>query len=237
MGVHEETETVYRRRPRVCRLIIFLLRLLDTEPVNPATTNGRRKARKTVSHTSSSTRTGSSCYLLGFTTVQILKVPPRAGQKKLSTKGASGSKQPLWSFSIVTTPASKDFEWLHDRQPVIFVSEDDIAKWLDPNTDKWTKELSQLVQPSETHPTLQWQATKPFLNNLLTTTQTATPYLRMWGRSATNRPHSLNRYPSARMGSWPCLPVRGPKNQNPPPQSRGGDLPLPLLRRNSRQRT
>jgi len=26
---------------------------------------------------------------------------------------------------------------------------------VEPNTDKWTKELSQLVQPSETHPTLQ----------------------------------------------------------------------------------
>jgi len=62
----------------------------------------------------------------------------------------------LWSFTIVTTPASKDYEWLHDRQPVILVSKEDIAKWLDPDTDKWTKELSQLVQPCETHPTLQW---------------------------------------------------------------------------------
>lgn len=72
------------------------------------------------------------------------------------TKGALGSEHPLWSFSIVTTPASKDFEWLHDRQPVILTSEADIIKWLDPNADKWTKELSQLVQPSETHPSLQW---------------------------------------------------------------------------------
>lgn len=75
---------------------------------------------------------------------------------KLITKGAPGSERSLWSFSIVTTPASKDFEWLHDRQPVVLVSEDDIIKWLDPKTDKWTKELSQLVQPNKTHPTLQW---------------------------------------------------------------------------------
>ena len=81
--------------------------------------------------------------------------------KKLTAKAASGSEQPLWSFSIVTTPASEDFEWLHDRQPVILTSEDDIADWLNPDTDKWTKELSQLVQPSKTHPTLQWQVTKP----------------------------------------------------------------------------
>lgn len=72
------------------------------------------------------------------------------------TKGALGLEHPLWSFSIVTTPASKDFDWLHDRQPVILVSEDDIIKWLDPNVDKWTKELSQLVQPCNLHPTLQW---------------------------------------------------------------------------------
>ncbi|KAF9649687.1 DUF159-domain-containing protein [Thelephora ganbajun] len=72
-----------------------------------------------------------------------------------------GSEHPLWSFSIITTPASKDFEWLHDRQPVILVSEDDIVKWLDPNTDKWTKELSQLVQPAETHPTLQCYPVSP----------------------------------------------------------------------------
>ena len=72
------------------------------------------------------------------------------------TKGALGLEHPLWSFSIVTTPASKDFDWLHDRQPVILVSEDNIIKWLDPNVDKWTKELSQLVQPCNLHPTLQW---------------------------------------------------------------------------------
>jgi putative SOS response-associated peptidase YedK len=109
-----------------------------------------------VSPTLSNTRTESSCYLLGFTTVRTLKVDHALDKKLILTKGALGSEQPLWSFSIVTTPASKDFEWLHDRQPVILVSEDDIARWLNPDTDKWTKELSQLVQPSETHPTLQW---------------------------------------------------------------------------------
>lgn len=72
-----------------------------------------------------------------------------------------GSERSLWSFSIVTTPASKDFEWLHDRQPVILLSVDDIAKWLDPNIDRWTKELSQLVQPSKSHPNLQCYPVSP----------------------------------------------------------------------------
>ena len=126
-----------------------------TESTGPATMNGRRRVRKTVSRTLSNIMMGSSCCLLGFTTVQPLKVDPVL-DKKFTTKAALGSKQPLWSFTIVTTPASKDFEWLHDRQPVIIVSKDDITKWLDPDTDKWTKELSQLVQPSKARPMLQW---------------------------------------------------------------------------------
>jgi len=195
--------------------------------------NGRRKVPKTVFRTLSGTRTGSSCYLLGFTTVQTLKVGHALGRRPAAEE-ALGSEQPLWSFTIVTTPASKDYEWLHDRQPVILVSGVDIAKWLDPDTDKWTKELSQLVQPSKTHPTLQWQVTNPFWHRLPTTIRTATLSPRMWGRSVTNLPRLLNRYPSGRMGSRPCSLTGGPKPRNPP-QLRGNGLPLPLLRRNPRQ--
>jgi len=195
--------------------------------------NGRRKALKTVSRTLSSTGMGSSCYLLGFTTVPTLKVDPIL-DGEAHAKRASGSEQPLWSFSIITTPASKDFEWLHDRQPVILTSEDDITKWLDPETEKWTKELSQLVQPSRTHPTLQWQVTKLLSHPLPTISHTAIRCLRMWGRSGMNRPHSLNQYLSGRMGSLLCSLARGPNDQSPPPHSKGSGLPLYLLRRNPR---
>lgn len=94
--------------------------------------------------------------LAGLYDCANLEGSPCIGPKYTVLKGVLGSERPLWSFSIVTTPASKDFEWLHDRQPVILLSEADIAKWLDPNIDKWTKELSHLVQPSKVHPTLQW---------------------------------------------------------------------------------
>lgn len=134
---------------------IPLFILQDTETTGPATTNGRRKAPKTVFRTLSGIRMGSLCYSPGFMIVQTSKVTQHR-TRRFNTKRASGSEKPLWSFSIVTTPASKDFEWLHDRQPVILISEDDIAKWLDPETDRWTKELSQLVQPTETHSTLWW---------------------------------------------------------------------------------
>lgn len=127
----------------------------DTETTGTATTNGRRKAPKTAFRTLSGIRMGNLCYSLGFMIVQTSKVTLHR-TRRFSTKGASGSEKSLWSFSIVTTPASKDFEWLHDRQPVILISEDDIAKWLNPGTDKWTKELSQLVQPTEIHSVLRW---------------------------------------------------------------------------------
>lgn len=53
----------------------------------------------------------------------------------------------LWTFSIVTTDACPSFGWLHDRQPVILFTEDALNKWLDPSTQSWTPELTQLVQP------------------------------------------------------------------------------------------
>jgi len=68
-----------------------------------------------------------------------------------------GMEKPLWSFSIVTTFANKDFDWLHDRQPVILSSEDAIKAWLDPTCQSWTPELTKLVGPyNDSSSPLQW---------------------------------------------------------------------------------
>ena len=66
----------------------------------------------------------------------------------------SGSTEPLWTFTIVTTDASKEFSWLHDRQPVILPNETALDKWLDTSSGKWTPELSKLCAPyhSAEHP-------------------------------------------------------------------------------------
>jgi len=53
----------------------------------------------------------------------------------------------LWTFTIVTTDANKDFSWLHDRQPVILSSDRAVAEWLDTSSKTWSKQLSNLVQP------------------------------------------------------------------------------------------
>ncbi|KAG6816422.1 hypothetical protein H0H87_006159 [Tephrocybe sp. NHM501043] len=59
-----------------------------------------------------------------------------------------GQAEPLWTFTIVTTAASKEFEWLHHRQPVILSTHAALDAWLDASSDSWTPTLSKLVQPS-----------------------------------------------------------------------------------------
>jgi len=58
-----------------------------------------------------------------------------------------GSTEPLWSFTIVTTSACKDFTWLHDRQPVILSSREALDTWLDTSSQAWTSALTKLVEP------------------------------------------------------------------------------------------
>jgi len=58
-----------------------------------------------------------------------------------------GQKEPLWTFTIVTTDANKEFSWLHDRQPVILSSEYAINTWLDTTSQQWTAELAKLLLP------------------------------------------------------------------------------------------
>ncbi|KZT23040.1 DUF159-domain-containing protein [Neolentinus lepideus HHB14362 ss-1] len=58
-----------------------------------------------------------------------------------------GETQPLYTFTVVTTDANKEFTWLHDRQPVILSTQDALEKWLDTSGQTWTPELAELVKP------------------------------------------------------------------------------------------
>lgn len=63
----------------------------------------------------------------------------------------------LWTFSIVTTDANKEFSWLHERQPVFLSDRDALDRWLDTSSQMWTPELSKMVQPySDTNVPLEW---------------------------------------------------------------------------------
>ncbi|KAH9893960.1 hypothetical protein C8Q73DRAFT_745621 [Cubamyces lactineus] len=72
------------------------------------------------------------------------------------------STEPLWTFTIVTTDASKEFSWLHDRQPVILPDEAALETWLDTSSGKWTAELSTLCAPyhAADHPLVCYQVPK-----------------------------------------------------------------------------
>ena len=73
-----------------------------------------------------------------------------------------GQSQPTYTFAIVTTDASKAMSWLHDRQPVIFSTEDEISQWLDTSSQAWSPDLARLLHPWEdTKAPLQWYIPRP----------------------------------------------------------------------------
>ncbi|KAJ3157157.1 hypothetical protein HDU89_002568 [Geranomyces variabilis] len=69
----------------------------------------------------------------------------------------------VWSYTIITTSASKATSWLHDRMPVILDSEEDIALWLD-STTKFTDDVSALMRPLESG--LKWHPVSKFVSKV-----------------------------------------------------------------------
>lgn len=73
------------------------------------------------------------------------------------SKWVPESTEPLWTFTIVTTSACKEFSWLHDRQPVILSSRAALDTWLDTSAQAWTPALTKLVEPYDNSTTpLEW---------------------------------------------------------------------------------
>jgi putative SOS response-associated peptidase YedK len=70
-----------------------------------------------------------------------------------------GQEEPVASFTIVTTDACKEFEWLHDRQPVILSNEEALRTWLDTEDQQWDGEkMRGIMEPyhdAAAHP-LEW---------------------------------------------------------------------------------
>lgn len=76
---------------------------------------------------------------------------------KALLESAPGQSTELWTFTIVTTAANKEFEWLHDRQPVILTSQEAMNTWLDTSSQTWTPSLEQLLLPySDPSASLEW---------------------------------------------------------------------------------
>ncbi|PBK71871.1 DUF159-domain-containing protein [Armillaria solidipes] len=60
-----------------------------------------------------------------------------------------GSDTPLWTFTIVTTAAAPEFEWLHSRQPVILSTMEALDRWLDTSSRQWKDDVADLLSPYE----------------------------------------------------------------------------------------
>lgn len=72
-------------------------------------------------------------------------------------KASAGQAEPLWTFTIVTTAANKEFEWLHDRQPVVLSNGEMLHSWLDTSSKKWDDSLGKLLDPyADKQSPLEW---------------------------------------------------------------------------------
>ena len=76
----------------------------------------------------------------------------------------TGQTEPLWTFTIVTTDANSDFNWLHDRQPVILSTTEALTTWLDTSSQTWNSKLSEIVKPyHDSSSPLEWFVSLPHL--------------------------------------------------------------------------
>lgn len=59
-----------------------------------------------------------------------------------------GSKEKLYTYTVITTNANKQLNFLHDRMPAILDNNsDDLRTWLDINRSVWSKDLQFLLKP------------------------------------------------------------------------------------------
>ncbi|KAK3823592.1 MAG: hypothetical protein J3Q66DRAFT_145400 [Benniella sp.] len=61
-----------------------------------------------------------------------------------------GSEEPLYTYATITTNASSQLDWLHDRMPVLIPNHDHekIRMWLDPD-QPWNAKLEAMLKPCD----------------------------------------------------------------------------------------
>ncbi|KIW29996.1 uncharacterized protein PV07_05777 [Cladophialophora immunda] len=58
------------------------------------------------------------------------------------------TEEKLYTYTIITTDANKQLQFLHDRMPVILdPGTEEVKMWLDPTRNKWSKELQAILKP------------------------------------------------------------------------------------------
>jgi putative SOS response-associated peptidase YedK len=58
------------------------------------------------------------------------------------------TEEKLYTYTVITTDSNKQLKFLHDRMPVILdAGSDEMKTWLDPERNKWSKELQSILKP------------------------------------------------------------------------------------------
>ncbi|KAI5119339.1 hypothetical protein M0805_004016 [Coniferiporia weirii] len=58
-----------------------------------------------------------------------------------------GSTEPLWTFTVVTTDANRQFSWLHDRMPIVLSTQAQLDAWLDTSSQTWSERAAKVIRP------------------------------------------------------------------------------------------
>jgi hypothetical protein len=142
----------------------------------------------------------------------------------------AGQSEPLWTFTIVTTEASSDYAWLHDRQPVILTSQDALDRWLDTSTQNWDPKLSRLLDPyTDSDFPLEWCAYESYRPLLcVDTLRTAMRSRKKSAELASSHRRSLSQSRNAKTASRRCSRAR--RRRAAPPRKRHRKTTPALLR-------
>ena len=57
------------------------------------------------------------------------------------------SRDPLYSYTIITVAACEPLKWLHDRMPAILETDEDVCQWLDHGSVPALKAFQSLIKP------------------------------------------------------------------------------------------
>jgi hypothetical protein len=121
-----------------------------------------------------------------------------------------GTTDELWTFTVVTTDSSQALSWLHDRQPVILSSTEQLEAWLD-TSKGWHSGLINILKPGDGSD-LQWyvldvQNFHPFqLNVIIFFFREVTQCRKRSDVSARTLPNSLSPFHSEKTVLKPCSP-------------------------------
>jgi putative SOS response-associated peptidase YedK len=92
---------------------------------------------------------GQLMLMAGLYDIAHLQGPCKVCGEVKNLTSEIGVEEPLISFTIVTTSASSQLSWLHDRQPVILTSKEELDTWLDTTSQTWDDKLVNIIKPHD----------------------------------------------------------------------------------------